>query len=254
MWGRAGHFAERAARKFAALGKRPVSSVWPHGVVSFTFDDFPRSALVHGGSILERHQARGTYYTAFGLAESANELGEMFDRDDIRSAHLRGHEIACHTYSHRNCAQSEKGLLQAEVRDNAGALAPIVDGKGMTSFSYPFGAVSPQARAVMGRSFSSCRGIQPGINERIPDYAELRANKIYATQFDQAKLRDLIDMNFALGGWLIFYTHDVEDSPSAFGCTQAQLETVVEYAARRMPVLPVRDVVSGLGVTLRMPA
>jgi peptidoglycan/xylan/chitin deacetylase (PgdA/CDA1 family) len=223
-------------------------------VVSFTFDDFPRSALVHGGAILERYQAWGTYYTAFGLAASTSELGEMFDRDDVRSAHLRGHEIACHTYSHCNCARSEKGLLKVEVRDNAGALAPIVDGKGMTSFSYPFGAVSPQAKAVMARSFSSCRGIQPGINEKVPDYGELRANKIYATQFDQAKLRDLIDRNFALGGWLIFYTHDVQDSPSAFGCTPAQLESVVEYAARRMPIFPVRDVVSGLGVTLRIPA
>lgn len=239
-------------RKIAALGKRPVSSAWPQGVASFTFDDFPRSALIHGGAILERHQARGTYYTAFGLAASTDELGEMFDGGDVRSAHLSGHEIACHTYSHRNCARSANEALRAEVRDNAGAIAPIVDGCGMTSFSYPFGAVSPQAKAVMGRSFSSCRGIQPGINEKVPDYAELRANKIYASQFDQAKMKDLIDRTSASGGWLIFYTHDVQNSPSAFGCTQAQLESVVEYAARRMPILPVRNVVSGLGIAPRI--
>ena len=46
----------------------------------------------------------------------------------------------------------------------------------------------------------------------------------------------------ARNGWIIFYTHDVAEQPSEWGCTPAQLEAVVGYAAQRLPVLPVRDV------------
>jgi peptidoglycan/xylan/chitin deacetylase (PgdA/CDA1 family) len=239
--------AGRAMRKLAKLGKRRISSAWPKGVVSFTFDDFPKTALLHGGAILERYGARGTYYAAFGLAGSEDALGEMFDCDDVRSAHIRGHEIASHTFSHCDCTRLEAKRLRAEVRDNARAMAPILEGWPMASFSYPFGAVSTQARTVLAPCFSSCRGIQPGINEQVPDYADLRANKIYAAEFDSTRVKDLIARNSAVGGWLIFYTHDVRASPSAFGCTPAQLDSVVEYAARRATILPVGDVVSRLG-------
>ena len=43
------------------LCTRPAKIGWPGGVVSFTFDDFPRSAWVNGGAILEKYDRRGTY-------------------------------------------------------------------------------------------------------------------------------------------------------------------------------------------------
>src|SRR3981081_2708835 len=36
-------------------------------VISFTFDDFPQSALNVGGKILERFRLAGTYYASLGL-------------------------------------------------------------------------------------------------------------------------------------------------------------------------------------------
>jgi peptidoglycan/xylan/chitin deacetylase (PgdA/CDA1 family) len=83
-----------------AITARPAPVAWPGGVVSFTFDDFPKSALDVGGEILERYGARGTYYASLKLAWSYNILGQIFDDDDIRAAHRAGHEIACHTYTH----------------------------------------------------------------------------------------------------------------------------------------------------------
>src|SRR5262245_52879038 len=42
---------------------------WPEGrkVVSFTFDDFPRSAARVGAEVVEAHAARATYYVSMGL-------------------------------------------------------------------------------------------------------------------------------------------------------------------------------------------
>src|SRR5882672_4602790 len=98
-------FPARLAREIGGfLCTRPAKISWPGGIVSFTFDDFPRSAWVNGGAILEEYDRRGTYYAAMGLAGAANHLGPMFEAGDLRAAHARGHEIACHTYSHRDCA------------------------------------------------------------------------------------------------------------------------------------------------------
>jgi hypothetical protein len=58
-------------------------------------------------------------------------------------------------------------------------------------------------------------------------------------------MRRLIDRACKIGGWLIFYTHDVTETPSRFGCTPRQWESVVAYAAERA-VLPVCDVLAKL--------
>ena len=47
-------------------------------LISFTFDDFPRSALTVGGEILERHGARGTYYASLGVMGKYEAAGLMF--------------------------------------------------------------------------------------------------------------------------------------------------------------------------------
>ena len=54
-------------------------------VVSFSFDDFPRTAYTVGGAILKSLDVRGTYYTAPGLMDTTNHLGEQFRAEDLRS-------------------------------------------------------------------------------------------------------------------------------------------------------------------------
>jgi hypothetical protein len=93
---------------------------------------------------------------------------------------------------------------------------------------------------VLGSWFSSCRGIDRGINHGLVDLADLLAVPLYAADFDGADMRRLIDRACSLDGWLIFFTHDVTGPPSPFGCNPGQLEAVVAYAAERSTILPVR--------------
>ena len=236
-------------RKIRSLaGIYRAKDAWPQGVTSFTFDDFPKSALAAGGSILERHGARGTYYVASKLAKSEGAVGRLFDLEDIAAAHNNGHEIGCHTYTHLRCSEAEKSSLIGEVRANAAALSSVIKGFAPKNFAYPYGAVSPLAKRVLKPYFSSCRGIRPGLNEGTLDLSELLANSVYAATFDEARMRSLVDQSCAVGGWLIFYTHDVCETPSAYGCTPEQWEAIVAYTAKRTTVLPVRDVLAGLGL------
>jgi hypothetical protein len=63
-----------------SLHRRSVSLENRGPIVSFSFEDFPRSAAANGAAVLERFGVRGTYYAAMGLMNSSNELGEQFRR------------------------------------------------------------------------------------------------------------------------------------------------------------------------------
>jgi peptidoglycan/xylan/chitin deacetylase (PgdA/CDA1 family) len=232
----------------------PARVFWRGGVISFTFDDFPRSALTAGGAILERHGGRGTYYTALDLAGTQGMLGPMFEPDDVGAAHRRGHEIACHTFRHVNCAQTGVREIVADIADNAAALAALIEGFAPVNFAYPYGELSLGAKRALGARFWSCRGITEGFNCGMVDLAELRVTAVHASGYQAEAFCRLIDRAISAGGWLIFYTHDVSEAPSPFGCTPEQLEAIVSYAAERAPVLTVRDVVAGLGLAEAAPA
>jgi peptidoglycan/xylan/chitin deacetylase (PgdA/CDA1 family) len=228
------------------LPTRPARLGRDGGIVSFTFDDFPRSALACGGAILERYGARGTYYAALALAGTEGATGRLFDVADLRAARASGHELACHTYRHLDCARATTAEIVADVAANADAFAALADGFAPQSFAYPFGRISFAAKRALASRFASCRGIAAGINHGLVDLGELRANRLYAAEFDEAAFRRLIDRNAACGGWLIFYTHDIAESPSRFGCTPQQFAAVVAHAAATSPVLPAGDALAAL--------
>jgi peptidoglycan/xylan/chitin deacetylase (PgdA/CDA1 family) len=236
----------RLARKLGRLlPNRPQPVAWPGGVVSFTFDDFPKSALSVGGAILESHGLRGTYYTAAGVAGTDGDLGPMCDTSDVEAAHRRGHEIACHTFGHLDCSRTKTGALLADIDENATALSDLTGGRNPRNFAFPFGSVSFAAKAVVSHRFDSCRGTDRGINAGTADFANLRANPVGACG-DEAQIRSLIDAARARAAWLVFYTHDVAETPSPYGCTPERFAAIVALAAARCAILPVRDVVAGL--------
>ena len=248
--GRAAAVARKVGHRMYA---RPARLGWSDGVVSFTFDDFPKSALAVGGSILASYGVRGTYYTSMSFAGIERAMGRMFDHDDLCAAHRAGHEIACHTYTHLDCCAASKLSILEAIHNNGAALSSVIKDFAPMNFAYPYGMVSPMAKRVLGPRFSSCRGIREDINYGVIDLADLLAVSICSSVFEERKMRWLIDRNKSLGGWLIFYTHDVVDTPSPFGCTPEQLEAVVAYASKHTTVLPVRDVVAYLRPLGRIP-
>ena len=84
-------------------------------IVTFSFDDFPRTAYTAGGAILKNFGARGTYYAAVGLMNTSNELGEQFRRDDLDALVEDGHELASHTFSHVSCRSIPHSQFVDEV-------------------------------------------------------------------------------------------------------------------------------------------
>jgi peptidoglycan/xylan/chitin deacetylase (PgdA/CDA1 family) len=223
----------------------PLQSGGP--IVSFAFDDFPRTALSIGGQILERHGARGTYYASIGLMNTCNHLGELFRREDLEALLDDGHELASHTFSHVSCRAVSGTTFREEVEKGRKALAEITGQRDSGGFAFPFGEVTLNTKRTIGPCVASCRGIWPGLNGPEVDLNLLRANSLYGGADRCAQVETLILENEQHKSWLIFYSHDVRPDPSAFGCTPELLDHAVSFAAQRgARILTVAETVSEL--------
>src|ERR1700688_1823607 len=87
-------------RALCSLYRRTVLSGNNGPIVSFTFDDFPRTAYSAGAPILEKFGARGTYYVSGGLMQRSSDLGDMFAAGDLLCLADRGHELGTQTFQH----------------------------------------------------------------------------------------------------------------------------------------------------------
>jgi peptidoglycan/xylan/chitin deacetylase (PgdA/CDA1 family) len=163
-----------------------------------------------------------------------------YDADDVRNLLAGGHELASHTFSHVSARTVPAAVYAAEITRGAVGTS--------RNFSYPYGEVTLATKRAAGRLCASCRGTQPGVNGPQADLNLLRANALYSASVDVNQIRDLMTQHSGAGRWLIFYTHDVRDNPSPYGCTPAYFEKVVDWAVG-MParVVTVAAALSALG-------
>jgi peptidoglycan/xylan/chitin deacetylase (PgdA/CDA1 family) len=228
-------------RRTAPLGDRGP-------IVSFSFDDFPRTAYSAGGAILEKFGVRGTYYAAWGLRNTSNELGDQFRSEDIESLLEKGHELASHTFSHISCRSVSGAAFRGDVEKGRQAIAEAA-GADSANFAYPFGDVTLQAKRTLRRGLTSARSIFPGFNGPEIDLNLLRAINLYGGLDGLKRTGELIRENFEQKSWLIFYTHDVRENPSPYGCTPALFEGAVSCAVGSgCRILTVREVLTEIGV------
>lgn len=222
-----------AARQelLCSLHCRSVSLENRGPIVSFSFDDFPRSAAANGAAVLEYFGVRGTYYAAMGLMNTSTELGEQFRCEDLASLLGKGHELASHTFSHLSCRSVPLCEFRSDVEKGRREIESA-SGADSGNFAYPFGHVSLRAKRTLGPLLASSRSVIPGLNGPEIDLNLLRANHLYGDVPPSRVVEDLISQNVAQGTWLIFYTHDVCANPSPYGCTPALLEFAVSAALR----------------------
>ena len=239
----------------AHLRRKAISSVFQRRValgssgpiVSFTFDDFPRSALTNGGELLKSFGARGTYYASLGLMNSETESGKQFSREDLDMLLHEGHELAHHTFGHISCRSMPASTFSKEVRKGCAAIEDLSGCRASNNFAYPFGDVTLTGKRLVGAEVSSARSTWPGFNGPMVDLNLLRANRLYGDRPSFAKIQELILANERRRSWLIFYTHDVCSAPSRYGCTPDLLERALSFALQRNSrVLPIADVIAEL--------
>ena len=220
----------RLSRHFC---KAPFRLRNPHPMVSFTFDDFPESAASVGVPMLDQHNARATFYVAGGLVDKWSGHWQGIRREGIVALHRRGHEIACHTFSHVSATDLGAAELAAQIEDNRRYLLGLDPSIRIENFAYPYGLGSVWRKTQLAKTFRSSRGIIPGVNSGVVDLQYLRSTPLIDRNIDCDGIDRVFDELIATNGWLIFYGHDVAPEPSPYGCTPSLLRHALDAASRR---------------------
>jgi peptidoglycan/xylan/chitin deacetylase (PgdA/CDA1 family) len=217
-------------------------------MVSFTFDDAPDSAASEGAALLEQHGGRGTFYLAGSLIDQPSDHWRGLSNDAIVRLHRAGHEIACHTYSHRSSALLDEAAMAREIERNRSFLCGIDSSITLENFAYPYGIASVWRKPQLAKAFRSARGILPGVNSDVIDLQFLRASPLIDCEINEAGVDRYFDEAVASGGWLIFYGHDVAARPSPYGCTPHLMRHALEAASERnMPIVTVAEALRRIG-------
>ena len=246
------------------LARRRVELRHGFPVISFSFDDFPKSSLHLGGKVFERLGVSGTYYVSFGLMDGVSEMvpqftpldshkrmiawaislraweEPMFDERDVHDLLDQGHEVGCHTFSHCDSWKVTGPDFEASLLDNRFALERLVPTTSFATIAYPFSSCGPRAKRIAAKYFSCCRGGQQGFNSGWTDLNNLRAMALEKCHGNVTFVKDAINRNNSAAGWLIFRTHDTCEHPGRSGCTLEFLEEIVRYSVESgAKVLPV---------------
>ncbi len=229
---------QRRAAKWFAQRRILVDPIRP--IISFTFDDFPESALTVGGTILESAGARGTYYTSLGLAGQITPTGKMFNLEQLSDLIARGHELGCHTYDHCPAWETDAREFEASVERNSAALQILLPTNRYKTLSYPISYPRPATKRRMAPRFPACRGGGQTFNRGVTDANYLQSFFIEQARDNLDCIKTAIDDCVNQHGWLIFSTHDVTQAPTRYGCTPAQFAEIVRYcSAAGAQILPV---------------
>ncbi len=227
-------------RRYTRLAfRKPLRLSLDRPMITFSFDDVPATAALAGAQVLEAAGLRGTFYICAGLEDGLGPMGAYGSSEDARRLVAAGHEVACHTFSHLDCGQADQATIAADVTRNGHALA-MRGAPDPVSFAYPYGDVSFAAKKALGGRFKTLRTVQAGV---VADGADANQLPAVGIEGDDGEARALRWMDEAARrkAWLILYTHDVAETPSAWGCTPEALARLAEGAKARFDVVTMAE-------------
>lgn len=241
-----GRYQRSLARYF---GRRPFTLRNASPIISFTFDDFPVSALETAGAILERFGVAGTYYTALGLMDQDAPAGRIFSASHLGRLIAGKHELACHTFAHCDSWQTAPREFERSINENNEALNQLLPGSSFRNLSYPISCPRPETKRRAGRHFTCCRGGGQDVNVGGIDLNYVNAYFLEQTAKSPESPQALIERACRENGWLVFATHDVCETPTRLGCTPAFFEEVVACAVKsRAKVVTVAEACKLAGI------
>jgi len=219
-------------RRIAKLSqRRPIRMKLERPMITFGFDDAPLTATTAGAEQLEQRGVRGVYYVSAGLEGGMGPMGRYAMREDVIRLAAAGHEVACHTFSHIDCGQADEATMLGDVARNTEGLnawgLPARE-----SFAYPYGDTSIPAKRALGARYRTLRTVTAGLVENGSDANQLPAVGIEGPD-GEAKAMRWLDRAADRKAWLMLYTHDVEASPSDWGCTPEALGHLIDAAIAR---------------------
>lgn len=211
-------------RTVQAMGKVAQS------YITFSFDDFPKSAADTGAEIMDTINAPAIYYACTGLMGKTNKTGKQYEVDDLLALEKAGHEIGAHTHTHMDCATTNLECVLKDIDQNLMGLKDMGLRQSVTHFAYPYGETTRALKQALTDKFQTCRGILPGQNGARADRMQLRAMELTPDAMTTDRALSAIESAITEPTWLHIFTHDVRQNPSDFGTSPESFMRIAKAA------------------------
>lgn len=218
----------------------------PYAVVSFTFDDAPRSVYTQAFPLLK---AAGLHATVY-LTTKVVGLDRYLDWEDIKALDSNGWEIAAHSYTHRDMTEMGDTEMMQEVEKSQSVFKQR--GFKPVSFAAPLGAYGERELSVLKRTYSSNRAAwgNAGVNS-YPEYDAYNLVSLGVTlNVSVEQIRKSVQIVKRNGGWLILQFHQIDDGHEVMAFSKGSIYTTKIFPEilkmileEQIPVRTVRDII-----------
>ena len=228
------------------IQKRLQPTLLKQGVVSISFDDQLQTTYDNALLILEKYDMLSTWFICTDHINGTDPNSKLPCISWKAIIHLSqiGHEIGSHSKSHPHFSNHSPNRVIKELKDSKKMIQDHL-GVPVNSFAYPFSDCGWKENIpyIAGSVYKYCRGGEFGINSWPLRLHSLFAVKLYEKRNHIDYYKALIDICLKQNKWIIFYTHDVCNHYSDFGCSPLFFETLLEYIKlKSIQVLPIQQV------------
>jgi peptidoglycan/xylan/chitin deacetylase (PgdA/CDA1 family) len=226
------------------LAHAPLSTAWPNGVVSFTFDDTYAS---HYTQARPRMDAYGFPGTAYVIQEYVNGSGRMSMAQLHALERFSGWEVAGHSTTGATHAARFSTMNAGQLETEFSTIRSWLHDNGFAGdhLAYPGGEFSNLALDAAERFFTGARTTYQR-SETLPPArsSKIRCGGYVTSATTVAAMTAAVDQAYANGEWLVCAWHDIV---TTVGPTTdwlvSDFGTFVSYVASKgIPVRTVGDV------------
>ena len=184
-----------------------MGDVFPNGAVSLSFDDGWRCSYEQGLPILDEAQLPSTHYIISGYLDD-QQFPRYMNLDHLRDLTARGHEIGCHTASHKRLPTETQRIIEEEILLSRRYLERLVGS--VETFSYPYGEYDQRIVAVVKRAgFLGARSVHDGLNDEGVDPFVLKC-KAVTLRTTIREVRKWIEAARHRQAWLVLMFHQID--------------------------------------------
>ena len=218
--------------------EKAVSQEPRQAVITFTFDDAPKSVATHAFSLLRDNDMLATVYLSTKFMDESGYVSWA----DVKAFDSRGWEIGAHTHTHANLtAIPEVGIMQ-ELETSTKMFKDR--GYAPTSFAAPLGELNPIGKKIIQQFYASQRDAwgNGGMNALpVQDVYHIKSLPL-TDKMTMADINATLDRLEQEGGWLVLQFHDVRSVNTGPWSTTLLPEIVAEVRRRKLPVATVSEV------------
>jgi len=216
-----------------------MDNTFKEGAVSLTFDDGWRCIFENALPILEKANLKSTHYIISGCLDD-EQFPRYVNVEQAKDLVSRGHEIGCHTASHKDLTTESESIIEEEITLSKKYLEKLF--RQIDTFSYPYGKYNNRViNSVKKNHFIAARSTVDGFND---EKTELLLLKCQAVKYDTdlSEVKEWIDYARDNNVWLILMFHQIDQGGREWSSTPEKLQKIADYLVEtRANIITVRE-------------